>query len=185
MPFLSDATILNALKAQLEAMPHPDPAKAEAGEKLFERVDFHENKKLRDALRDLTIVKQRVAILVPGGESFQNIREGRTVRSVRTFSFDVLIADRSWTKAGHEAVFGGDNNIGVLAMKDLVLQRFIAHPQLGLAYVVLQPQDGAQIELVDDQVKDVPGRECYVLNYSTPAGEEVIRPTAAWPVSAP
>ena len=181
MPFLSDLHILNAVKAALEALPHPDlPA-----EKLFERVDFHENKKLREALRDLTIIKQRVAIIVPGGESFANTREGRTVRSERAFTFDLLIADRAWTKGGHEAVFGGEKNLGVLLMKDAVVRHFIANPQIGLPYVTLQPQDGAQIELADDQVKDVPGRECYVLNYTTPAGEETLRPTQPFPFPNP
>jgi hypothetical protein len=181
MPFVSTSSILAALKTQLEALPHSDPVKAGLGEKLFERVDFHENKKLREALQDLVIVKQRVAIIVPGGQSFQNLKEGRTVRSVRSFSFDLLIADRAWTKGGRDAVFGGDNNIGVIRMAEDVVNHFIANPQLGLAYVVLQPQEGAEIEIADDQVKDSPGRECYVLNYSTPAGEETIKPTAAWP----
>jgi len=183
MPYVDTLRLLGAVKTALEALPHPDPVQAADGVKLFERVDFHENKKLREALRDLTIIKQRVAIIVPGGESFQNIKEGRTIRSVRACTFDLLIADRAWTKGGHEAVFGGDKNIGVLAMKDQVLNAFIENSQLGLPYVVLQPQDGAEIEIADDQVKDVPGRECYVLNYSTPAGEAVINPTAPWPSS--
>jgi hypothetical protein len=181
MPFVSTLTLLNAVKAALEALPHPDPAQAALGVKLFERVDFHENKKLREALTDLTIVKQRVAIIVPGGQSFQNVREGRTVRSVRSFSFDILIADRAWTKGGHEAVFGGDKNIGVLRMADQVVDSFLGNSQLGLPYVIIQPQEGAEIEVADGDVKDSPGRECYVLNYSTPAGEAIIEPTAAWP----
>lgn len=181
MPFVSTHSILAALKTQLEALPHSDPVKAEAGEKLFERVDFHENKKLREALADLTIIKQRIAIIVPGGQSFQNVKEGRTVRSVRSMSFDLLIADRAWTKGGHEAVFGGDKNIGVIRMAEDVVNHFIENPQLGLPYIVLEPQEGAQIEIADSEVKDSPGRECYVLNYATPAGEAVIKPTAAWP----
>ena len=177
MPFVATITLLNALKTALEALPHTDADKALAGEKLFERVDFHENKKLREALSDLVIVKQRVAIIVPGGESFQNERQGRTVLSKRSTSFDLLIADRAWTKGGHEAVFGGANNIGVLRMAEAVVNALVAAPQLGLPYVVLQPQDGAQIEIADSELKDSPGRECYVLNYTTPAGEETIRAT--------
>jgi len=177
MPFVSTLTLLNAVKTALEALPHTDPAQAALGVKLFERVDFHENKKLREALTDLTIIKQRVAIIVPGGQSFQNERQARTVLSKRSFSFDLLIADRAWTKAGRDAVFGGEKNIGVIRMADEVLNAFIANPQIGLPYVVLQPEDGAQIEIADSDVKDSAGRECYVLNYSTPAGEAVISPT--------
>lgn len=177
MSFVPTVSILNALKAQLEAIALPG---GQPGEKLFEKVDFHENKKLREALADLVIVKQRVAIIVPGGDGYVNTREGRTVRSVRTSMFDVLIADRAWTKGGHEAVFGGPKNVGVLTMKDLVVNHLIANSQLGLPYVVLQPEEGAQIEIADPDVKDSPGRECWVQNYTTPSGEEVITPTVRW-----
>lgn len=177
MAYVTTGSILSALKTQLAAIAHPTAA----GEKLFERVDFHENKKLREALTDLTITKQRVAIIVPGGDTYETYLEGRTRRSVRTSTFDLLIADRAWTKGGHNAVFGGPSNIGILTMKDLVVDHLVANPQLDLPYVVLTPEEGAQIEIADEQVKDSPGRECYVLNYSTPAGEQILNPTALWP----
>ena len=183
MSFVSTLQIMNALKARLEALPHPDAAKALAGEKLFERVFFHENKKLREALRDLTVVKQRVAMIVPSGFSHENIREGRTVRSVRTMTFDLLAADRAWTKGGHEAVFGGENNVGVLTMGELVINALVETPQLGLPYVTLAPTDGQMIEIADEDVKDVPGRECVVIGYETPAGEVTITPTQRWPAA--
>lgn len=179
MSFVRTITILEALKTHLAALPHPTDGAA----KLFERVEFHENKKLREALTDLTIIKQRVAIIVPGGDRYTNTREGRTVRSKLTQTFDLLIADRAWTKGGHEAVFGGPKNVGVLTMKDIVRDYFIANPQLDLPWVVLTPEEGAHIEVAESDAKDSPGRECYVLNYSTPAGEDVITPTKPWPAS--
>ena len=177
MPYIPPLTILAAAKAELALIPHPTLS----GEKLFERVEFHENKKLREALSDLVIIKQRVAILVPSGVRYANAKEGRTIRSEQFFAFDVLLADRAWTKGGHEAVFGGANNVGVLKMHELVVDYFTTHAQLGLPYVVLEPQEGAQIELADPEVKDSPGRECFVLNYETHAGEKTIAPTAVWP----
>lgn len=178
MSFVPTLSILGALKAQLEGIALPGGG---AGEKLFERVDFHENKKLREALADLVIIKQRVCIIVPGGDSYENVREGRTVRSSMTQTFDLLIADRAWTKGGHEAVFGGAKNVGVIKMKDTVRDHFLASPQLGLPYIVLTPQEGAHIEIADSDAKDSPGRECFVMNYSTPAGEATIKPTVAYP----
>jgi coenzyme F420-reducing hydrogenase delta subunit len=177
MSYVDTKTILDALKTQLESILLPGTS---SGEKLFERVDFHENKKLREALKDLTIIKQRVAIIVPEGDDYKNIKEGRTIRSERSTSFVILVADRAWTKGGYDAVFGGTNNVGVLAMKDLVVKDLVASCQLGLPYVILQPVEGAQIEIADADVKDSPGRECYVLSYVTPAGEEVLIPTATW-----
>ncbi len=180
MSFVPTLQILAGLQRHLEAIPHPDGGE---GAKLFERVDMHENKKLREALLDLTIIKQRVCIIVPGGDSYENFKEGRTVRSKLTQTFDLLIADRAWTKGGHEAVFGGAKNLGVLRMKDLVRDYFLEHPQLELPWVALTPEEGAHIEIADSDAKDSPGRECFVLNYSTPAGEAVIRPTQPWPAS--
>jgi len=177
MPYVETNTLLAALKTELESIPHPTIS----GERLFERVDYHENKKLREALTDLVISKQRVCIIVPGGDSYSNERQGRVIFSRRVSTLDLLIADRAWTKGGHEAVFGGSKNLGVLKMKDVVVAHLAAHPQLGLAYVALTPEEGNQIEIADDQVKDVPGRECYVVSYSTPTGEIEISPTAAWP----
>lgn len=180
MSFVKTTDILTKLQAALAALPLPGTT---TGEKLFERVDFHENKKLREALADLIIIKQRVAIIVPGGDSYVNTKEGREVRSARTSTFDLLLADRAWTKGGHEAVFGGEKNVGVITMKDLVVDYFAENPQLDLPWVVLTPEQGAQIEIADSDVKDSPGRECYVVNYSTPAGERYIKPTKVWPVA--
>jgi hypothetical protein len=177
MSYVPTLSILAAVKAALEYIPHPTAA----GEKLFERVEYHDNKRLREALTDLVIIKQRVALIVPGGDNYRTTQEGRTYRSVRTSTFDLLIADRSWTRGGHEASFGGPQNIGVLAMKELVVAHLVRHAQLGLPHVVLQPEEGAHIDIADDQVKDSPGRECFVISYSTPAGEEIINPTAPWP----
>lgn len=177
MSFVPTLSILAALKAALLEIPHPSLA----GETLFQIVDFHENKKLAEALKDLVAVKQRVAIIVPAGDLYENFKEGRTVRSVRTSSFDLLIADRSWTKGGYEAVVGGANNVGVWRMKDLVTAHLVARCQLGLPEVILMPTEGAHITLADADVKDSAGRECFVLNYETPAGWETLAPLAPRP----
>ena len=186
MPYVPTLSILTALQTFLAALPHPDAARAQAGDKLFERVELHENKKLKEALKDLTVVKQRVALIVPGGDSYQNFREGRATRSVRTTALDVLVADRAWTKGGHEAVMGGANNVGVIRMKDLVTNALAESPQLGLPYVVLAPTDGAMITIANEDIKDTPGRECWVTAFETPAGEVTLYPLATWgPTPAP
>ncbi|QYM80287.1 hypothetical protein K0B96_06640 [Horticoccus luteus] len=177
MPFLATTDLLNAVKTALASIGLPG---GQPEEKLFERVEFHENKRLKEALTQLVVTEQRVAIIVPGGHAFTNVKEGRTIRSMRRSTFDILIADRDWADNGQQAVFGGPDAIGVLTMGDLVVDHFAQNPQLGLAYVALQVEDGASITLADDEVKDSPGRECFVLAYSTPSGERVIRPTQPW-----
>lgn len=177
MPYVPTLSLLTALKAALLEIPHPTLA----GEPLFQVVDYHENKRLAEALRDLIAQKQRVAIIVPSGDTYLSTREGRTVRSERTTSLDLLIADRAWTKGGYEAVVGGANNVGVLRMKDLVVAHLLARCQLGLPDVVLTPTEGAHITLADTEVKDVPGRECWVQAYETPAGWETLTPTTPRP----
>jgi hypothetical protein len=184
MSYVKASTIMDAVKTVLAAIALPD---GEPGEKLFERVEFHENKNLGEAMRDLVIVKQRVAFIVPGGFGYANFKEGRTVRSARTFTFDLLFADRAYTKGGHDAVFGGAKNVGVLEMQELVVDALAANPQLitgdpaaALPYVVLTATEGAPLNLKLDE-KDSAGRECYAQGYETPAGEIVLTPTAPAP----
>lgn len=179
MSFIPTLDLLTAVKLRLEALLLPGTT---TGEKAFERVEFHVNKKLREALQAMIVTEQRVAMIVPGGHSFRNVPEGHNkVRSYRTSTFDILIADRDYAAQGHEAVFGGAEAIGVLTLADLVVDEFAERPQLGLPYVALQPEEGAEIAVADEDVKDSPGRECFVLAYSTPTGDRVIAATQPWP----
>lgn len=160
--------LLAALKTRLEAIPHPVLA---SPAKLFERVDFHENKKLGEAMQALLIFKGRVCLIVPSGEFYRTARDGRAIVVERDFEFDLLVCDRAYTKGGHDAVFGGAANLGCLRMAELARDALLEDPTLGLpGFTAIAPTDSALIT-IDDDKKDSPGRECWVLAWETPAGE--------------
>ncbi|MDR1284225.1 MAG: hypothetical protein LBK99_25915 [Opitutaceae bacterium] len=174
--YIATLDIMQAVKTALAKL-RIDPADP-ASAPLFETIDMHINKNLKQALKNLLILDQRVCLIVPGGENFENVREGRTIRSEKDITFDLLIADRDWAEKGHDATFGGPDNIGILRMADRVVAHLLEKPQLGMAYVCLVPTAMRPIDVPADDVKDSPGRECYLINYETPAGSAILNPTA-------
>lgn len=165
------------LKAALEAIAHPTAA----GEKLFEAVLYHEDTNLAEALQELIVLKQRVCMVVPQGDRYEQRKEGRSLVSTRLTSVDLVIADRAYTKGGQDAAFGGPKNIGVLKMKELVVAALAENPQLGgLRFCALFPTEGAMLEISADDAKKTPGRQAFVQNYETPSGEIVMPITAPW-----
>jgi hypothetical protein len=171
MSFISTLQLLTALKPVLAGIPHPAPPVDAPGEKLFARVEFWDSQLLAEAIKNLAVAKQRVCFIVPEGEDYETVREGQSVIVYRSLSFNLLIADRAWTKDGYGAAFGGPNNLGVLAMKDLVCAALLGEATLGLPHAALAPTGGNFIEASAQDVKDAPGRECYVLSWATPAGD--------------
>ncbi|MBX3736741.1 MAG: hypothetical protein KF715_08635 [Candidatus Didemnitutus sp.] len=164
---LKTSVLCAGLKAKLEAIDHPTLE----GEKLFEVVAFHENKNLGEALQDLVVVKKRVCFIVPQGDRFESKKEGRSQVSDRFTSIDLLYADTAYTKGGNAAVFGGPNNVGVIAMNEITLEVIAKDPQLGgLRWCALQPTEGAKIEMAAADAKAASGREAWVQNYETPSG---------------
>lgn len=175
---LTTLALCGALKTKLESIDHPTLA----GQKLFEVVNFHEDKNLAEALQQLIIVKKRVCLIVPAGDHYVNAKEGRSMRSVRITSVDLVMADLAYTKGGQDAAFGGANNVGVIAMKDIVVSVLAAAPQLtGLRWCALYPTDGAFLTLSESEEAKTPGRQAFAMNYETPSGELITPLTVAWP----
>ena len=172
--------LLAALKTHLSGILHPD--QTTPGTKLFEVVEFYEDKNIAEALQDLIIVKKRVCLIVPAGDHFILAKEGRTQRSVRTTSIDLVMGDVAYVKGGKDAAFSGAGNVGVVAMKDIVLISLANNAQLsGLRWCGLYPTDGAFISLSADDEKKMPGRKIFAVNYETPSGWITSPLTGTWP----
>jgi hypothetical protein len=166
MPFLKTLDLLAAIKTRLAALTAPD------GSPLFVQVEFFDTHQLRDAINRLAVAEGRLCFIVPSGETYTTDKRGGVVLfAQRIAEFDLLICDRDWADQGQAAVFGSAENLGVLAMKETVLDALIGN-DLGLpAYVCLVPTQGDFIQVSLDQAKDSPGRECWVQSFSTLAGE--------------
>jgi hypothetical protein len=170
--YIPTLDILAALKAKLEAIQIPAGLPAGVGTgPLFQRVEYYDNENLADALSKLIIIKQRVCFIVPMSDHYENdLSGGAFLHSRRLTEIVLLIADSSFTKGGQDAVFGGEKNIGVVRMKDLVVEELVG-TTLGLPGVALAPADGNFITVSDEKAKDKPGRECWVQPFETWAGD--------------
>lgn len=146
-------SILNHLKTHLSGIALPA-----LGGPLFELVEITLNKNLREAVRMLYVQKDRVALVVPLGDSFELLQENpQRVAVRRSLAVHLLIADRDWTN-GREAALGGASTPGVLAMKDLVLDSFNG----ALPFVPLPVVEATeQYEVAD--AKDTHGRQFWVI----------------------
>jgi hypothetical protein len=170
--YIPTLDLIAGFKAALESLQIPPGLPAGAGTgPLFQKVDYYDSENLADALKNLLILKQRVCFIVPAGDRYENSQHGGVfLHSKRLAEVDLLIADSAWTKAGQDAVFGGEKNLGILRMKDLVVEA-LTGSSLGLPNVALSPADGNFITVADDKAKDRPGRECWVQPFETWAGE--------------
>lgn len=161
MSFLKTTALFALVKGLLTAL------ETESEEPLFERIEFYDSQKMAEALRALTIFKTRVGILVPAGDTYSNALNGQVLTSSRTTQFHLLIGDRDYsTKPG--AFFGTDKNVGVLDMKDIVVEA-LTGAKVGPG-MVLAPIGGGALTLPDKQAKDSPGRETWVQSFEVLTG---------------
>jgi hypothetical protein len=163
--YIETLTILKAAKAFVQRIPHPTAAPAP----LFQRVEFYDTEELSKALQELVIAEQSVCLIIPRGDHYRNVKEGRSMLSERDTDFEFLLADRSFAKAGADAKFGGPANVGVVTMKEILVKAFAADCTLGgLPFVTMMPTTGAFISLKDSDRG--PSREAWVQGATTPTG---------------
>ncbi len=167
MPFIETITIMEALKARLASLPLDESG---GEERLFEVVEYYGAHDLVEALQELIVTKQRVALIVPQGWDHDNQRDGVSMRSVRKTNFDVFFADRAFVKKTGAGLVGGEKNVGIIAMADRVVANLSAAP-FALPELVFEPEDGAPIVLTKDEKKAAPGREAWAQSFSCYAGE--------------
>ena len=157
--------LLSALRTALAAL------KLETGneEPLFETVELYGNKSLGQALTDLTITKGRVCLIVPTGfRRLSDEHPSHRVLTRRYLQVNLLIADRAFYKSAQAAVFGGDANLGIIAMSERVETALE-----GLDLSEYGPAifgDGTQQTVTDPARKEAPAREVWIDDLLIPAG---------------
>jgi hypothetical protein len=168
MAFTNTLTVLNALKAKLEALqwtPQAGPAEA-----AFKRVDLFDISEIETALEELFVFKDRVCFVILDSEHFDNEATTSTkVISKMTRSVALLIADRNYGKR-QKALIGTDASPGVIALKDIVLNgddrpdsSVIGLLRDGVTdlRVYCRPVNGVFIRLQDKKRENLAGRIVY------------------------
>jgi hypothetical protein len=167
--FIKTNDILTALKAAMLALQLPASYAAVADyPKAFTTVAVYRNENLLKALEDLFTYDDRVCLLVPGGDNYDNVTQGTNVYSARASDIVLLIADRDYSKEQAELI-GGTDAPGVIALKDLVVVA-LTGSNLNISGVTLLPTSGDPLRLTDKEREEAPGRDCWAQTFNTTAG---------------
>src|SRR2546423_925108 len=100
--FVSTLALLTTVSGALGAARYDQPSPAEpavlsddpSSPKLFEKIAFYPDRNIARALADLRLSQDRIALIVPQGDTYENERKGNIAYSDRTTEFLVIMADR-------------------------------------------------------------------------------------------
>lgn len=168
MSFIPTLTVLDALKAKLEALQwtpeggSPEPA--------FGAVKLFDLSELDTAFEELLVFKQRACFVVLDVERFENEISGSKLLAAQRRTVALLITDRDYGKR-QRALEGSATSPGVLALKDLVLDPSAEVLGLITEGVVCEPGAGGFLELKSDARDRNPGRICYEQDLELSGGD--------------
>lgn len=171
MSYIDTNKIVAALADRLESLT----LSLTNQEKLLQRVDVFGANRLVEAMKATFASEARVCFIVPGGDTHQNSQpDALAVHSRRTTRIALLFADRVMDSTSSEAVTGGKNAVGILALKDAIASDLTDRP-LALPGVALIPTEGEPIVISpEDSNAGTIGREAWLQWFATYAGETVI-----------
>ncbi len=173
--FIKTIDILNAWVKALQNITLPDQAQP-----MFTDVGIFANKNLTEAMKVTFSYDDRVCFLVPTAEEYENIREGELYITKRITEITMLFSDRDYSLRTN-ALTGSDGTVGVLAMKEQILQTFLGQ-NLGIPGVRLEPHNSEAFLIADaqgvsggDRRGKIKGREGWAIQWRTDAGRQGTR----------
>lgn len=152
--FITSLALLTAVQTRLaaqrytqepghEAVLSTDPAAT----KSFDQVKFFSHQNLASALKALRVMANRICVIVPVGDTYQDVKKGEILSATRTSEFMLMLADRDFT-ANAGQMTGTPTSPGILALKDLTIQDFLTQPLvIGGRAVVVRPGAGAIVQM--------------------------------------
>lgn len=184
MPFLATNDLLAAWIAALALVQAPtylllqsgDAFSLQSGDTLAatelmftgDGIQSYSARSLPDALKDTLTFEDRVCFLVPVQEEYVNEIKGPATVTIRHTEILMLLADRDYGLR-ENALVGGDGTLGVLAMKDIIMDQFTGS-NLIFNRVRLYPVTGESFLTSDATRSDTRGREGWSILWRTEAG---------------
>lgn len=172
------ADVLAGMTWQPPGEPAPEP------QRVFDVVAFYDAPRLQEALQDLLVFEERVALVIPGEETYRvEVRAGK-VLAIREMEVDVLLSGKDYDPTDNvPAYFGmiraGDTawtvdaeQQGIIGLKDRVVEA-LTGSTLGMADVCLTPVSGAPFTIASVQgVKSADSgvRKSWMQTFRTRAG---------------
>ena len=186
--YVPTLAILGAIQGLLEELQLPDPY-TQLGN-AFEDVRVYAHRNLGQALQDLFVTADRVALIIPTDFAHTNKLDGRNMTSRRTLELVLLIGDKIIGGNANEAAVGGQDNPGMVLLAELAINA-LAGADLGLPAVILEPMRGQPLLVGGGQGNDGDAtfaREAWAQTFTTPAGERRMdrgRPSRLAPIPSP
>lgn len=182
--FVSTLALLASVRDTLAAAHYSQPSPSvpavlsdqPTDPKLFEQIAFYPEDNLGRALVDLRVMKDRVCLVVPQGDTYANERSGQVATSTRTTQFMLIIADRDFSmdakQMGSTRMSPGILNLKELTVNLLTAQSFIVEGRV----IYFDPDSGAvvQWDLKDDSkgpTADMKSRESWTQLFTVNAGD--------------
>lgn len=159
MPLLRTTALLEILADRLRGL-RTEP---EGGSALFQRVGCWGANQLAQALAATFATEARVCFLVPAGDAHQVQRDTQKMTVRRSTRLVLLLADRSFSADSEAALLGGSpNSVGILDMKDQVLEDFLTNP-FTEPELAIEPGAGEPLLLEQggSHTSQNRGRECW------------------------
>ena len=148
---ISTKTVVDALAGNISDMEDS------RGERLFQTVETYQRVDLREALLKLVAVRDRVAVLVPSGITYESRHEGNTLIVGKVIEVLVMVADRDIADR-RAAALGSDDITGAMAMAEQIAEGLMGH-DLGTRGVWVEPGEGEPILITSEDQKAMGGRE--------------------------
>lgn len=169
MAFVPTATLIDTLRTRLQGLKRTPAVDADP---IFQKVGVYGGTELAKAMRDTFVSDARVCFIVPGADRFTNRIDRNMLQSQLNTGLALLIADQNLNGDREAAVMGGNETLGILAMKDAVIADLFANPFTD-GDRCYAPISGEPIVITQEQADaNTAGREAYLLWLEAYAGED-------------
>lgn len=172
MAQVSKVSILNAVKAKLEALAYTadDPVDAGfVGEDLFTSVELFDATDIVEALGQLLNFDDRACVLVPLAEDFESDRISGGIKTEGAFELLCVMTDRNYAPGERVAMFGNADHPGLVNTAEIVTNALNGTLELSSQRVAVWPILGEGLEIADSDQK-YQTRKGYRLNFRITTG---------------
>lgn len=163
-------TIVDAIVTKLKAVKLADGVTP-----AFEQVELFHTSDVMQAIETLLAASARLAVVVYGGENWENDEPGTEQISKRTHDISVVITD-SFPGDESTVLYGDEHTPGLLKLKDLIYPALTGPLLDGPGAVIVRPLSGDPLKVVRkkkaaDGSETAGGRWSYVLEFQTWGGK--------------
>ncbi|HWD20513.1 MAG TPA: hypothetical protein VHB20_14670 [Verrucomicrobiae bacterium] len=174
--FLPTIAIMTAVQTWMKAAVLTPASAPNPAVNLVEDCQFYSSPDLVRAFQELKSFKNRICLIIPSYDHYQETREGNSLKIHCVRQFTLLLCDRD--VGNRQKASTGDPadpaHPGVLAMKDYVENNLIAlNFDFLPALLVLHPLEGQPFKLVDKDRTDLAGRLGWLMTWQADAGDRV------------